>query len=231
MRYLILILIFVGGSLHCQKYYDDAQVRGHFSLEKKINKWSFQIDQQYRFTNNAQDLTRISLNPGVGYKITKNIRVQADYVFIQKKDEEEVYSNRHWYGLAGVFKYDHKRWKFQYRNYTQLRYGKAHSKWADIPRVYNRNKVSVKYEATKRFTPYLAAELYLPLNSPQLFGIERARGFGGLLFNTFRNQQLEFYFLYQQQIHKNFWFKDSDTYDNMLLRRHFIYGIGYSIVF
>jgi hypothetical protein len=228
--YCIFVIISVTLNSFSQEYYDDAQIRGHFSLEKKFNKkWSAQLDQQYRFTQNASDFSRIAINPGVGYRITKDIRLQADYTLIQNKNKEDLFSLRHWYSLSAIFKYDKRRFKFQYRNMTQVRNSSRESKWAYVTRIFNRNKFSLKYEATKRFTPYFASELYIPLNSPNYIGIERIRGFSGLLINTFRNQQLELYFMYQQQLHKNLWYKNNDN--DMRLRRHYIYGIGYSIVF
>jgi len=231
----LLIIIFsclITGLSAQGYYYDDAQVRGHISIEKKFKKiFSVNLDQQYRWNNNVSELNRASFDIGFGWKIIKQIRLQTDYVFIQKRDKNEIFQTRNWYSLALIFKHEIQRWKFQYRNMLQLRYGSLNSNSQNILRLYDRNKLSVKYEATKRFTPYVAEEIYIPLNSPSLKGIERSRTYLGLLINTFRHQQLEFYFMYQTRLQKNLWYRQKESYPDMRLNRDYIYGIGYSFIF
>ncbi len=228
----LLSLLCFSQLVSAQKYYDDAQVRGHFNIETKLNKrFTVHLDQQYRITNNVSDFSRGSADIGITFKINKHIKLLADYVYIQKQKNSGIWNQRNWYYGAVVLKKDIGYWRIVGRAMLQARNGDVNSDKANLTRLYNRNKVSVRYEINKRLTGFVAEEIYIPLNSPQAKGIDRSRTFAGILINTFKNQQLEFYFMYQVWTQKNNWWDQSDRYPDPLLRRDFIYGIGYGIEF
>jgi hypothetical protein len=212
-----------------QNYYDDAQLRQHINIEKRFgDAFSVSLEQQSRIGYNASTYTRGSLDVGFNFRINKNIRFCADYVFIEKRQKNGDFLPRHWYSGAIVLKKDIGRWKFLYRNLFQARYGYT-SDLLNV-RYYDRNKATVKYEATKRFSFYLSEELYIPVNSPQAKGLDRSRSYAGMNIKMSKRQVLELYFMYQVQLQKNDWFDQSNGYDNKLLKRYFVYGIGYSLV-
>lgn len=231
---LTLLLAAIGGSLQAQSklYRDDAEVRAHFSLETELSRrWTIHLDQQYRFGDNVSRLTRGSADLGLTYKINKHIRLLGDYIYLQNWSNSGYgyYFTRHWFSGAVVLRTNVRRWRFVYRNMVQMRNDEWNSEDAYNYRLYNRNKLSIRYEATKRWTFYTAHEIYIPLNNPQNRHFDRTRHFGGLLFKTFRNQQLELYFMYQHQWEKGRWWDQTDKYPNPYFKRDFVYGIGYGI--
>ena len=213
-----------------RSYNDDAEVRAHFSVETKLNKrWTAHLDQQYRFGDNVSRLTRAAADFGVTYKVNKHFRLLGDYVYILSGKRDGYFATRHWFSGAFMLRGDIDRWRFIYRNMLQFRKGDMNSDEQYQTKIYNRNKLSIRYEATKRYTFYTAAELYIPLNNPQVTGIDRSRNFLGVLSKTFRNQELELYFMLQQQWQKGGWWDQSDRYPSPHYRRDFIFGIGYGI--
>jgi hypothetical protein len=226
---LSIFSLFLFGLSKAQHYYDDAQLRQHINIEKRFgDAFSVSLEQQNRFGYNMSTYTRGSFDVGLNFRINKNIRFCADYIFLEKRQKNSDFLPQHWYSGAIVLKHDVNRWKFLYRNLFQARYGYS-GDFLNV-RYYDRNKVTVKYEATRRFSFYLSEELYIPVNSPQAKGPDRTRSYIGTNLKLSKRQVLEFYFLYQSQLQKNDWFTQKNSYDNSLLKRYFVYGIGYSLV-
>jgi hypothetical protein len=215
--------------------YNDAQLWFNLYLEKKLSdKFNIHLNQQDRWNENITQFNFAYADVGVTYKITKNIKILADYVFTQKKRLDDSYGSIHQYYVAMTLKKDIRRWRFMYRNMFQFQFNNPYtSYYALTPFYYDRNKFIVKHEFNKYFTFYAAEELYIPLNSPQVKGVDRNRTFFGLFYNTFKNQQLELYFMYQNRIQNGEWFKQHTSYDatNYILEKDFVYGIGYSFDF
>ncbi len=241
-RVLVAIFIALSSFSIAQTYsFNDAQVWFNLYLEKKVNKKiSVHLNQQDRWTNNASTFNFAYADVGVTYKITKNIKILADYVFTQKRmliksdDYPISFGTIHQYYIAMTFKKDLARWRFMYRAMYQFQFNNPYTSYYGItPFHYIRNKFIAKYELNKRLTFYAAEELYIPLNSPQIKGIDRTRTFIGLFLNTFKKQQLELYFMYQNRIQNGAWFKQHNTYQayNYILEKDFVYGIGYSFDF
>jgi hypothetical protein len=229
---LILFVLFARPLVAQDSYTEDTQMRAHFSLETKISKkFTVHLDQQYRFTNNISTFQRGSANIGITYKINKNIRLLADYVYIQRRNNSGYWFQRNWYSGALVLRKDFGYWRLVGRVMLQARNGSVNSKNEHLTRLYNRDKLSVRYEISKRLTAYVAEEIYIPLNNPQYSGIDRSRTLGGFLINTFKNQQLELYFMYQHWLHRGGWWDQSDSFNDRRLKRTYVFGIGYGIEF
>jgi hypothetical protein len=225
------------GLLYCctclaQKYANDAQIRAGLNLEINLSKkFSVYIKNQERFTHNVSLFSRASGTIGLAFKLWKNLRISGDYSFISSMSSEGYYSNRNWYSLALLAKKDIKRWRLSYRNKVQARMQGMNSDRMNEVHIYDRNKLTLKYELNKRISPYLAEEIYIPLNSPMIKGLERSRSYAGIMINTFRHQQLELYFMYQAELQRNTWFKQQKYYDGQPLSRDYIYGVKYNIEF
>ncbi len=214
MKYIIIsINLFFGASCLAQIYsYNDAQLWFNLYLEKKVSdKFTLHLNQQDRWTNNVSQFNFAYADAGITFKVTKYMKIMADYVFTQKRRPDESFSNIHQCYLAVNLKKDFRRWRFNYRNMVQFQFNNPYtSYYGDIPFYYDRNKFIIKYELNKRYSFYAAEELYIPLNSPQIKGIDRTRTFVGLFYTMFRNQQLELYFMYQNRIQNGSWFKQHD---------------------
>lgn len=232
-QFLCLIFISLSVSvLHAQEYDNDANLWGHLNLEKKINKkFSVILRLKSRFDNN---ISRYELGYGrlsVTYSPFKDFKILAGYDYGFKIRNAGYYGNRQTYIIAAMFKKDFRRFRFSYRNRLQVRLNNLNiSDDGYIPYVIDRNKFTIRYEATKRLDFYLAEELYVPLMSPSVKGITRTRSFAGLVIKTTKNQSIELYFALQTQIQENNWYKQHKKYSKAL-NRDFIYGIGYNIEF
>jgi hypothetical protein len=215
--------------------FNDAQLWFNLYLEKKLNsKLSAHLNQQDRWTENVSEFHFAYADAGFTYKFTKNIKALADYVFTQKRRPDQSFSTVHQYYVAAIAKKDVMRWRFAYRLMYQFEFKNPYtSYYGYTPFRYIRNKFTVKYEYNKYLSLYMADELYAPLNSPQIKGIDRNRSFAGLFINTFRHQQLELYFMYQNRLQSGAWFKqkNSEDFTDYILEKDFVYGIGYSIEF
>ncbi|MGZ3862289.1 MAG: DUF2490 domain-containing protein [Bacteroidia bacterium] len=216
-----------------QTYYNDAQVWFNLYLEKKISKrFLIHLNQQDRWTKNVSQYTLGYADIGITLKLTRNIKILADYVYTEKRKKTDIFSTRHQYYVAIVLKQDIKRWRFSYRNMFQFQYNDPYtSSNGMIAYYYERSKFTIKYYATKRLNFYVAEELYTPLNNQQLKGLDRSRSFAGLFINITRKQQLEFYCMLQLQLQKGDWYKQHKSYPNDMLNHDYVYGIGYSIQF
>jgi hypothetical protein len=216
-----------------QVYYDDAQVWFNLYLEKKIGKhFDIHLNQQDRFTNNVSQFGLAYADMGITYKFTQNIKLLVDYVYIQKRRNMPYFKTRHQYYAALIFKKDFGYWRVSYRNMFQCQYNSPLNSYDGyIPYYYDRNKLTVKYQASKRFDFYVAEEVNIPINNPQIKGLSRSRTFAGVFITTRKHQQLEFYYMYQVQLQKGDWYNQDVSYRAKMLTRKFVYGIGYQIQF
>lgn len=230
-RVTTCILAFHGLLCLSQNYNNDAQIRLGVSVEKKLSKrFSLYVQQQDRITNNVSEFHRASGTAGLSVGITRNIRLYADYTRIYRRNGDVIEAMNRYSAALGLKK-DFGRWRFSYRNKVQFRYQAENSEQTNELHLYDRNKVEARYHLNKRLAFYLAEEVYIPLNSESTTGIERSRSYAGMLFNTFKHQQIEVYFLYQAQLQQNDWFKQRKSYPGDPLKRYYVYGINYNIEF
>ena len=233
LGFAVLILFSVNNFAQ-NVYLNDAQVWLKLSVQKKLSdRFSVELKNQDRFANNVSEFTRMKADLGFIFKLNQHIRLRADYVFIEKRKLSGAYSPRHRYYFAITAKKDIMRWRFSYRNLFQSQYIEPFtSEDGYIPYYYDRNKITVQYEYNKYLSFYVAEELYLPLNNPQVKGFDRSRTFVGLLYKLGKRQQLEAFFLYQAELQNDRdWFNQRNTYPDYTLARDFVYGLGYSYSF
>ncbi len=86
-----------------------------------------------------------------------------------------------------------------------------------IPKFYERNKVSVKYDLNKFINPYVAFELYYPFYQEKHRGFSKSRSIIGLDYKITKKTDAEVYFLYQQKLNA---FNQTN--------RDFVYGLELS---
>jgi hypothetical protein len=232
-RILTVLFLLSFFTTKAQRYYDDAQLWVNIYLEKKVNKhFSLHLNQQDRFVNNINQLGQSYADIGITYKFRKNIKLMVDYVYAARKKDAPGYKNRHTFYSALILAKEFGYWRISYRNMFQCRYkNPMTSKTGYIPYLYDRNKITIKYQAAKRLDIYVAEELNIPLNNPQVKGFSRSRSTVGMYITTRKNQQLELYYIYQQQLQNGDWYHQDITYSSNLLKRKFVCGIGYQIQF
>lgn len=232
---IILLSVFTCSILSAQEYYDDARVWTNLYIEKTFKKnFNIHLNQKNRFDNNVQRFELGYADMGITVKPLKsrNFKFLVDYVYAQKHTKNDNWIPKHTFYVAAVFRKDFRRFRIMYRNLAQATLHAPHtSKTSYLPVYYDRNKLTVKYEATKRLEFYVAEELYIPFFVPQTISLTRSRAFAGMFINVTRHQVLELYFSLQQELAPTDFYKQKSSYRNLPPGRDFIYGIGYSFLF
>lgn len=200
-------------------YIDDAAVWVGFNLEKKLtDKIYLQLSQQNRITENVSTYGRGNIDVGVTYRFTKNIRLMGDYVYLKRPNPDHSFTNEHRLYAALVLKKEVGRWDFSYRNMVQMRMKNIYtSEEGKIPQYFERNKLSVKYQLNKYFSPYVSGELFYPFNQTKNKRLKKVRTTIGLDYKINRKTNVEVYFLYQHELNA---FNSTN--------RDFVYGVSLS---
>lgn len=221
MPYLIFLCSFLAVT-NAQNINKDAALWANVYLEKKINKkLNVHLNHKSRIQYNMSEYQLGYADLGITYKFTKNIKVLADYVFAQRRRKDNTCSTRHQGYIALVVKKEIKNFTVSYRNMLQSQVRDAFlSDDGRLPVWYDRNKLTLKYKLDKRYSFYVAEELYLPLYQARIPGLDRSRSFAGMFYNLTKKNALEFYFAYQRELRAK---NETDVI--------FIYGIGFEHTF
>lgn len=213
---ILLVLIAFYGKTFAQDVDDDAALWITLNAEKALNeRSSIHAGQQLRMNNNFADAGQFTTTVGGQYKVRKGIRVSADYAFRQRRRLDASYSLRHQFFISVFLRKKINRFTIVYRNRTQAQYNDwLTSEDGAAPRLYNRNKLTIKRELNKKWEAYLAGELNLPIGQPQRLSIDRSRFFTGMIYTFSRQLDLEAYFMLQRRY----------TYTDKA-RRDFVYGL------
>lgn len=231
-KHLLVLLACCFGTKFFGQYYNDAQLWFNLYLEKRLTKHlDIHLNQQDRWDQNISHYRLGYADVGLTWRFNKNVKILADYVFTQKAKKEGNFSTRHQFYVAFSAKKDIRRWRFIYRNMLQLQYNDPmRDRYGFFPYYKDRNKFTIKYELSKRFDLYVASELYVPLNLPsRTFYPDRVRYFAGVFINIVKHQQLELYYMIQDQLQNDTWFKQKNRYSNSPLNHYYVIGIGYAI--
>lgn len=206
----------------------DAALWENIYLEKKITpRIKIHLNHEGRITNNITQFYYGYADMGVTYRLNKNFHVCLDYVFLEKYLDKSGASYRHQFYIAPTYKRKVNNFTFSLREMLQAQVQDIYSsETGSIPVWFLRNKLTVKYDI-KRFTPYVASELYVKLSEPnpinpekvkQPAGIQpnRVRYFAGCFYELNKVNYVEVYYLIE-----NFF--------NMYYpRTNFVIGIGYA---
>lgn len=209
----------MSSSIYSQEYDDDAALWLNVYLEKKMNdRFDIHLNHKSRISNNISEYSMGYADIGLTYNFSKNIKLLGDYVYTKRRNQDASYGNRHQFYLALILKKKVGRWIFSYRNMVQTQVQDIYVSYdGAVPVNYERNKFTIKYDINKRFTAYVAEELYLPFYQAKSKGLDRSRSYMGLFYNLTKKSSIEVYFLYQHELNA---FNRTN--------RDFIYGLGYS---
>lgn len=225
-RILYIVIYFlilrVSGIKAQVEYEDDVSLWLEVHVEKKVNdKLDIYVDHKSRISNNISQYSLGYLDLGISYGVIKWIKIQAEYGYGKSLKKGYYYSNRHRVNLALLFRKKAGKWIGMYRSLLQVRMNDFYtSEGGTFPVYYLRNKLTLKYELNKRFTAYIAEELYLPFNQTRNKGLSRSRSTFGLQLNISKKSGIEGFFIYQHELNA---FNRTN--------RDCIYGLAYSFEF
>jgi hypothetical protein len=217
---VVLLGLFVPG--YSQYIENDAALWLNASVEKKLSdKIVVQLNQKNRIYNNFSHYGLGYADLGLYYKINKHIRLQGDYVFGLQRNYKNESALPHQFYLAITFKQKINRFTYLYRNMVQMRYKSYFtSETGTIPKLYERNKFTVKYELNKKMTFYVSEEIRYPFDQTRNKGLNRSRSSLGLEYSFSKTIVVQPYFTFQQELNA---FNKTN--------RDFIYGLGFSYEF
>jgi hypothetical protein len=217
--WFVLLMFFSGSTAFGQ--WNDAQLWTSVSLEKKIVKQlSVSLSEELRFSDNITELGTIFTDIGLTWKFHKNWRLSGNYRFTNKIRLDNSYSKRHRYYFDLSYRKKFYQFSVIARTRFQSQYADVNSsETGHLSDYYSRNKLTLKYNITRKIAPYLSAEAFIPINNPKIKGIDNMRYSLGLEWEFVKNSTFDIFYLIQQE------------YQVKNPERDFVTGIGYCYSF
>jgi len=204
---LLLILFFIPLLVFSQ---EDANLWSGISISKKYKDFNFGLSEEIRLNENFTLINKTFTELTAEYKIIKSLRVGFGYRFNQvNKFEYGGFVMNHRINFDLTYKNKFNYFKFAFRTRYQQKFDALKD-----GSVYNRNKLTIKYDLDNPFEPYIASELFYQFNN--VYEFNKSRISVGVKYKISDNSNLKAFYILQQE------FNVSDP-----IMDH-IYGIGYS---
>ena len=158
----------VGGEAIAQDY-PDAGSWNTFNVEKKINSgFTALFTEECRIKENFSRINLFYTNLGIEYKAIKNFKAALVYRWIDKYQEENVFSYRHRLMLDLTYRKKIGNFISSYRQRLQIEERDIYSSdKGKNPEWYSRNKFGVKYDMDKRCIPFASVEFRYQFHDPR----------------------------------------------------------------
>ncbi|TAE28320.1 MAG: DUF2490 domain-containing protein [Cytophagales bacterium] len=161
-------------------------------VEKRFGKaFSVEVNGQIRIGDNFT-ITRAYLGElGLGYKLTKNLKVGAFYRYTGRRRYDKTegeYYYRPYHRFYGEVSYGGKLWKKLKGDY-RLRYQNQFKDDVEgivADRSYVRNKFELSYDLTKRLSPFVSADVFYRIGT----GVDQVRSKVGVDLSLSKRQSL-----------------------------------------
>jgi hypothetical protein len=217
LRYFPLFLLITLLPLLAAAQTNDAQLWTSFNLEKKLNKkLSAALSEEFRFTENITELGTYFTDLSLSWKISKNWRFGGGHRFTCKRNLDDSYSKRNRFYIDLAYRNKIDKLSITIRGRLQSVYVDYNSSpTGHDPLYYNREKLTLKYDLEKRYTPYVNAEMFLPLQSEDPLYINAMRYCAGIEYAFDKRNSLDVYYMIQREYNV----KNPET--------DFVTGIGY----
>ena len=168
----------------------------------------------------SNQLNSIILN----YKLNKYIKISPTYRTIQKKQLNGNYSYRHRFMLDVTLKKKINKFTISERARYQIEVADFYtSRKGKLAEQFLRLKTDLKYQLTKKITPYISCEFRFQIRDPKGDGplydgeFHRIRNVVGAEYQVTKKSTIDLYYLIQSEF-------DISTPETI-----FILGIGYSL--
>ncbi|MEO8087070.1 MAG: DUF2490 domain-containing protein [Bacteroidota bacterium] len=218
--FLILLFLFFSSPSHAQQ--NDFGIWSSVAVSHKFTqKLSATLEEQFRFNQNAGSIAQYFTDAGVEYSLSKRFKVGVCYRFINSA-QETYYSKRHRFYCDLSYKTKLSKVLLILRSRLQAQQQDIYS--SDIGSIsawYSRNKITAKFDLDKKYTPYLATELFYMISTPDKGGgiIDKMRYTAGVSYEFNRVHAIDLYYILQQDRNVN----DPVT--------DYVVGIGYIFTF
>lgn len=167
--FLCSVSLLLTGSYTSFAQSDDFGVWASVVVEKKVEKWAFEFEQELRTMENTSKIERVSSSIAADYKLFKPLKIGASYQYITLNDlENDDLQPRHRLNLYAQGKYELGRFTFTLRERAQLTYKDETERTYKInPKWSLRNKLKVDYDIPHfKVSPFASFEAFYQLNNP-----------------------------------------------------------------
>ncbi|MEK6615843.1 MAG: DUF2490 domain-containing protein [Bacteroidota bacterium] len=168
LKIFFSFLFLSAGRIYSQDY-PDAGSWNTFNIDKAINgKFTALFTEECRFKENFTRLNLFYTNLGIEYKVAKYFKAALIYRWIDKYQDDNSFSFRHRLMFDLTFKNMFGKITASYRNRTQVEERDIYSsKYGRVPEWYSRNKIGIKYDLEKRYTPFASVEFRYQFHDPR----------------------------------------------------------------
>lgn len=200
-----------------QKLFNDAMSWLSIGVDQKINKKvDVKLLTRARIGENFTQLNSWYSDLGIKYDLNKNVSMTLNYVLAPNRMSNRMFKNFHQFYSSLVNKYKFpKLIELENRVIVQRTSSGSVLDSGDPSKnsVDFREKVGIKHKLNKKYEPFVADEILLPMSSQPL-EINRNRFYAGVNRTFDKNLNVDFYFVLQSSYHGN-----SGNH------RYYIYGI------
>lgn len=171
-----------------------------FDLPKSFG---FETEVEGRYINIDGILTNsYHIDFGLDYKIDNRWDISASYRFKQNHENDGYFHARHRFYFDIDYDNSWKRFEYTYRMRTQRETRQYIEDAFDaIPEYEWRNKMEIALDLNSDWTPYIAQEIFIPLNLFTPFRIFDTRTILGVDIPIINNHEIDIGIMYDQEIY------------------------------
>jgi hypothetical protein len=201
-RALILWLFYNSFTAISQQ--DDARLWLKAGIEKKFSqKLSLELEACTRIGENYSRMESYFGSLGLNYKIRKHFKCGVAYRHSAKREITPFFFERNrgsvWFSYKNKL---YKRLYFENRLLYQKQYSAmTTSEKGYLPSNYLRNKLELLLNLKKKYSPYVATELYYQVKY-QKSEINRVRYTLGCNYNFDKHHKISIYYMIQREINE-----------------------------
>lgn len=199
---VVVLLFFSAASLSAQRQIDFREQTNLRAEHRFTQDFSMAFMAAAILTNDLQEVGFTYFDGGLGYKITPNIGVNANYRLLYRRNLYNAYDKRHiLYADLDYIKSLPGRWTFagtlrfqgQFFNHLFIEGPRS-------PAFYARTRAGLRYKINYYWQPFVEAELFVPILRPSRPLPDQIRASFGLSYTFNRYVRLEVYEQMQYQI-------------------------------
>lgn len=195
-KHFSVLLIFLSWCNFITGQTKDAELWTGIEISKRITKKiTVKLEEQVRINDNISSVKSVFADLGVSYRFNKNFKISGNYRFVNRGSNTGVYWVAHRFYADFRYTYKAKPLIFIYRNrfYTENGHGEDGSSREN----YERNKLELKFDLDKKFSPFIASELYYFLDKSEL---RKIRYTAGVDFDLKNRNEFSLFYRIQREI-------------------------------
>lgn len=198
---LLLCVLFCGIGMLRSQTTKDAGLWASYTFEAKYKKkWKFSISPEVRFNNNINHFNRAMIDLGAEYKPYKTYFVEVSYrSSLRSQDDWRDVRERFQFGMG--FRQEWNGFTFTYQPRYQIALQQIGNDGdADFETIL-RNKLSVKYDISKKTNVSTSFETFNNTEQGQNFNLENWRWKADLSHDLNKRNEISIGYMIQKSIY------------------------------